>query len=447
MALLRGNSSRERQRRSDGLLRLALLSCVVGLLSGLVAVLFRLALEHADRWRDLLIERARGRGFAGFVLIIAGVACACAIAAWMVRRFAPHAVGSGIPHVEATVEGTLPQESIRLVPVKFVGGWLAIGSGLALGREGPSVQMGATIGTALGKALRLNAPDCVALLAAGAGAGLATAFNAPMAGTIFVLEELVRRFDTRIAIAALGASGAAIAISRLLIGQNPDFHVEPIPYPGIGSGLTFLALGAIAGLAGIAYNRAILGALALADRLRRTSVEFRAALVGAAVGALAWFAPSIVGGGDALTQRALSTGQLSAMLALIFATRFVLGAVSYSACTPGGLFAPMLTLGAQIGILSSALSHVGLPTAGATPVALAVVGMAAFFTAVVRAPITGIALVVELTGNFTLLLPMLAACFVAMLIPTLLGDKPIYDSLKDRTLKLEASLKSLPRTS
>ena len=322
-----------------------------------------------------------------------------------------------------------------MVPVKFLGGLLAIGSGLALGREGPSVQMGASTAHLLGKLFRRNEDDCKTLLAAGAGAGLATAFNAPIGGAVFVLEELVRRFDTRTTVVTLGASAGAIAVARVLLGDAPDFHVEPLPYPGFGTVPIHLALGIVAGCAGVAYNRTILGTLAVADRLHRWPVELRAALVGAAIALLAWFAPGVVGGGDAITQRTLAGTETVAMLSVVFLIRFGLGPLSYAAGTPGGLFAPILVLGSQSGLLFGVLCHQWFPALAPHPTALAIVGMAAFFTAVVRAPLTGIVLVTEMTASFTLLLPMLSACFAAMLVPNLLRDAPIYDSLRERTLK------------
>jgi CIC family chloride channel protein len=419
------------------LLVLALLSLVVGAAAGLVGAFFRLSLERADRWRDALITWAYGVGHAGLWLVIATCAAATALAAWLVRRYSPHASGSGIPHVEAVLHEEIPQAPFRLISVKFVGGLLAIGSGLALGREGPSVQMGACIAHLIGRVFRRGLPDCLVLLAAGAGAGLATAFNAPIAGAVFVLEELVRRFDTRTTIATFGASAGAIAVAREVLGHAPDFHVEPLPYAGIGTVPVHLALGVLVGLLGIAYNRTLLGTLAAMDRLRRWPVELRAALIGAAVGLLAWFAPGLVGGGDAITQRTLAGAEALAVLPLILILRFGLGAVSYAAQTPGGLFAPMLVLGAQSGLLFGTVCGPWLPELTPDPKELAVVGMAAFFTAVVRAPLTGIILATEMTGSFTLLLPMLSSCFAAMLAPTLLRDPPVYDSLRERTLQTQ----------
>jgi CIC family chloride channel protein len=417
------------------LLVLAFLALIVGVAAGLAGAFFRLTLVQADRFRDALITWARAETWSGLLLVIGSCAAATAIAAWLVRRFSPPASGSGIPHVEAVLNEELPPAPFWLIPVKFVGGLLAIGAGLALGREGPSVQMGATLAHLLGNVFRRNGTDCRVLLAAGAGAGLATAFNAPIAGAVFVLEELLRRFDVRTTIATFGASAGAIAVARVLLDPTPDFQVEPLPYPGFGTLPVHLVLGIIAGLLGVAYNRTLLATLTVVDRLHRWSVELRAALIGGAVGLLAWFAPDLVGGGDAITQRTLAgTGPLL-LLPLIFLLRFGLGAVSYAALTPGGLFAPLLVLGAQSGLLCGAIGHRWFPSLVPYPTALAVVSMAAFFTAVVRAPVTGVILVTEMTGGFTLLLPLLGACFAAMLVPTLIGNAPIYDSLRERTLR------------
>jgi chloride channel protein, CIC family len=419
--------------RQGSLVVLALLSLIVGAASGLLGAIFRLALEQADRFRDAVLAWAHGQELVGLLLFIGVSAAATGVAAWLVRRHSPEAAGSGIPHVEAVLNGDLPPASFRLIPVKFFGGLLAIGTGLALGREGPSVQMGASLAHLLGVVFRRDWPDCRALLAAGAGAGLATAFNAPIAGAVFVLEELVRRFDTRITITTLGASAGAIAVARVLLGDAPDFHVEPLPSPGVGTVPISLALGVVAGFLGVAYNYTLLGTLAAAERLRRLPVELRAGLIGAAVGLLAWFAPNLVGGGDAITQRMLAGSEALVMVAFAFILRLGLGALSYAAGTPGGLFAPMLVLGSQSGLLFGTLCTYWFPSVAPHPTAFAVVGMAAFFTAVVRAPVTGIVLVTEMTDSVILLFPMLGACFAAMLVPTLLGNAPIYDTLRQRT--------------
>jgi CIC family chloride channel protein len=425
------------EENHKGLVELGLLSLVVGAVSGLIGVMFRRSLEQADRFRTLFLAWAHAQSFTGFCIVVVATAASTALAVWLARRFAPHASGSGIPHVEAVLRAEQPPASLILIPVKFVGGVLAIGCGLALGREGPTVQMSASVAHAIGSLFRRNADDCRALLAAGAGAGLAAAFNAPIAGAVFVLEELTRRFETRTAIAALGACAGAIGVARIIHGDLPDFHVKAQSFSAFGTAAAYLTLGALVGLLGVAYNQAILSAIAVSDRLSSGAVKAWPILVGAGVGLLAWTAPDLAGGGDALTQRALEgTGSLST-IALVFAVRFGFGAVSYSTGAPGGLFAPMLVLGAQAGLAFGKICVHWLPGVAADPIAFAVVAMAALFTAIVRAPITGIVLVTEMTGSFTLLLPMLTACFAAMIVPTVLHCPPIYDSLRDRTPRRE----------
>jgi CIC family chloride channel protein len=421
-----------------GLVALAAASVVVGAVTGAIGVLFRFALERADTWRNAFVAWAHAGHDWAIVLVVLAATAAAALAAWLVARFAPMASGSGIPHVEAVLHGRLPAPLV-LIPIKFVGGVLAIGAGLALGREGPTVQMGASIAHAIGTFFRRNVVDCRVLLAAGAGAGLATAFNAPIAGAVFVLEELTRRFDARTAVAALGASASAIAMARLLHGDFPDFHLPAQPFPGFEMTGAHLLLGALLGLLGAAYSRLIVWTLDIADSFGPSGsvkhATMRAAMVGAAVGLLAWFAPDLAGGGDALTERALLGSGTLAGVAAMFALRFLLGPVSYAAGAPGGIFAPMLALGAQMGLLFGRVCldwFPGMAPATGDTGTFAVVGMAAFFVAVVRAPVTGIVLVTEMTASFTLLLPMLTACFTAMVVPMLLRVPPIYDSLGDR---------------
>ncbi|MBL1258067.1 H(+)/Cl(-) exchange transporter ClcA [Methylocystis sp. Sn-Cys] len=412
---------------------LAILALLVGGLAGLVGAMFRLALMAADRLRDAIVHWSQGGAIVGFLVVVGLCAMAALISVWMVRRFAPHASGSGIPHVEAVLHSEAAPAPFILLPVKFFGGCLAIGAGLALGREGPSVQMGAVIGHLTGDAFRRSKADNCALLAAGAGAGLATAFNAPMAGAVFVLEELTQKFDQRVAIAALAASSTAIAVAHLLLGDAPDFTIPALVYPAASIGPLFFILGAVMGLFGVVYNRVLLATISAVERFR-LAPENKAAMIGAMVGALAWFAPGLVGGGDAFTQAAITGSQDLFFLPFVLALRFGLGSVSYGSGTPGGIFAPLLALGALAGLFFGVVCGLLLPGLDIQPQAFAIVGMTALFTAVVRAPLTGIVLVTEMTGAVFLLLPMLAACFLAMLAPTLLNDPPIYHSLRERLL-------------
>jgi len=427
------------------LMVLALMAPVAGAGAGLVDALFRLALEKADVWRNALLRHAHHYPALGFVLVLLGCAAAAALAAFLVRRLSPHASGSGIPQIEAALNGDLPPSPPRLLPVKFFGGLAAIGSGMALGREGPSVQMGAVVAHLVGNVFCKSGEDLRLLLAAGAGAGLAVAFNAPIAGSVFVLEELVRRFEPRMAIVALGASSTAILISRLFLGAAPDFQVAiasqatmatgPLPYAAEATWPLYVGLGLFAGFVAAVYNRALVGAFVVMRQWTAIPVEAKAAAIGVTVGLTCWFAPTLAGGGDDITQGLLAGDIAISTIPLAFAVRFGLGTASYAARTPGGLFAPMLVLGAQLGLAFGALCAAAFPQLGIDPVAFAVVGMAAFFTGVVQAPVTGIVLVTEMTAAFTTLLPMLAACFAAMLAAHLTRTTPIYDALLSFVVK------------
>jgi CIC family chloride channel protein len=410
---------------------LALLSILVGMVAGTIGAAFRYSLERADAFRAMVVAETSAYAILGPLMMMAGAAFAAGLAAWLVRRFAPDAAGSGIPHVEAVLEGSLTPAPARLIPVKFVGGVLAMGSGLALGREGPSVQMGVTAAHAIGGLFRRKLEDRRALIAGGAGAGLATAFNAPGAGAIFVLEELVGRFDARIALVALGASAGAITVSRGLLGNSLDFKVAELASGGVTELVLFLILGLFAGLLSVGHNRGLLATLSLAERIRGP-IEFRAAGIGAVVGLLAWSTPHLVGGGDGITQNALNGELLLVVLPALFLFRFVLGAASYAAGTPGGLFAPLMVLGAVSGLAFGYVVDAAIPGLAVRPEAFALVGMAAFFAGTVRAPLTGIVLVIEMTGSSTLLLPLLAGCFGSMLVAETLREPPIYAALKAR---------------
>jgi chloride channel protein, CIC family len=433
---MRGEEEKAALADGEGtLLELAGVAILAGAGAGLLGSAFILALKVVGRWAGALIAWSQGKSALGCLILAAACALATALAARWVRRYSAFASGSGIPQVEAVLSGELPPAPMGIIPVKFIGGTLAISAGLALGREGPCVQMGARAALEIGRMCRRTWTDCRVLMAAGAGAGLATAFNAPIAGAVFVLEELIRRFDTRTTIATFAASASAIAVSREFLGQGPVFHVEPAPYPGFGSIAIYLSLGILAGALGVLYNRVLLGTLAGVDRLQGGWGALFPAMVGALVGVIAWFHPNLVGGGDEITQSILTGAGTLSIVSIVFLMRFALGSLSYAARTPGGLFAPMLVLGAQSGWLFATVCNLVFPQLAVDPKVLAVVGMAAFFTAVVRAPLTGIILIIEMTNGFTLLLPMLAACFAAMLLPTLIGNEPIYESLRRRLLR------------
>lgn len=227
------------------------------------------------------------------------------------------------------------------------------------------------------------------------------------------------------------------------VGQCTGFHSEAGQLAPCLENRTVSGLGALLGAVGALYNAATIGALRLADRLPKLSSTSRAVIIGATVGLVAWFAPAIVGGGEALTQAILVDRYAVGGLLTIFLARFLLGPWSYAAGTPGGLFAPLLVLGASSGALFAGILNHFLPQLGLSPVACAVAGMAALFSASLRAPLTGIVLTVEMTGRADLTLGLLGASLMAMVVAMLLKSEPIYETLKHRMLERETAATKL----
>lgn len=413
---------------------LVAVAAVAGAFTGVVAASFDLLLGHGGQLRERLVAWSHGHGALGFVVLALVVAAATVAAALLVHRVEPHAEGSGIPRVEAVVEGRAEPGRPRILPIKYAGGWLAISAGLALGREGPSVQMGGVIGAICSRVARLDPEDLRMVIAGGAAAGLATAFNAPIAGGVFVLEELFKRFEPRAVLATLTASGAGFAATHLISGDGTVFQMPALASPTLTQAPLLALVGLVCGLLGVAYNAAIMAGLGFVDRTR-VPVWARAALIGVLVAAVAWVWPGWVGSGDALTEHALGGTGTVRTVAVLLLVRVVLSVVSYCANTPGGLFAPMLVLGSNIGLLVAltAAHVVRIPVGVAA--GLALTGMAAFFTSSVHAPVTGLVLATEMTGSVTWLPPMLGAVAVAMLVARLLGGGSIYDALAARSAR------------
>lgn len=421
-------------RASRGRMGVHLVAAVAGCLVGLVGGGFRWCLARAAELRGSLVEASEQLGALGplvpAVLTATGAAVACAIALRV-----PLSAGSGIQDVEAVWRGERSPRPPWLLPAKFFGGLIAIGSGLVLGREGPTVHMGAAIGAEAGRRTRMDESDIRLLHTSLAGAGLAVAFTAPLGGVLFVCEEVTRTVRARLVLVTLIGTATAVGCSRLVVGDRLDFRVPELPVPPLALLPAFLLFGAATGVLGAAYNRLIIGLLDLCDHVTRVGPVARAAAVGAVVGLLLGVDPELAGGGDRLSGRLLG-GDIPVVPVLVgyLAVRFLAGPLSYAARTPGGLFAPLLAVGALWGVLVHALAQPLVPGGAAGAVPFAIVGMAALFASVVRAPVTGIVLVVEMTGATSLLIPLMTACFAATLTADRMGSTPIYDSLRLRTV-------------
>lgn len=416
-----------------GVILVCLTAVVAGVAIGFLGGAFRWCLELADRLRADLVDWAHAVPGPGWLVPVAATALGAALAAVIVR-WVPLAAGSGIQHVEAVHRGEARPPSLVLIPARFIGGILSIGSGLVLGREGPTVHMGAAIGAEAARRARLKDEHVRMMQTAVGGAGLAVAFNAPIAGTLFALEEVAKSFRLLTVLAALFAGGTAVGCMRLILGNEPDFTVANIAAPAVAWLPLFAVFGLLTGLLGAGYNRLTLWFLDNVGGYRRIPAVAKAALIGGFIG-LAMFAyPLAVGGGDGLTQLILSGHEIVLPVVVGYLlVRLVAGPLSYSAMVPGGLFAPLLAVGALWGLLFVGCLEMLWPgNAAALAIPMALVGMAALFGAAVRAPLTGIVVVMEMTANTVVAIPMLAATAAAVLMAELTRSPPLYDSLRER---------------
>lgn len=420
-------------RMRSGLVWVCTVSVLAGVVIGVVGGAFRWCLQLADRWRVDLVTWAHDLPGPGWLVPIAVAALGATLAA-VVVRWVPLAAGSGIQHVEAVYRGTARPPSLMLLPAKFIGGVLAIGSGLVLGREGPTVHMGAVIGAQAARRGGLDDRDVRLMQTALGGAGLAVAFNAPIGGALFTLEEATKSVHIRTVLVTLFSAATAVACARLILGDQPDFQVDPVAAPSSTLVPVFIVFGLVTGCLGALYSRLVLGFLDGVAAVPRIPAVAKAAIIGAIIGLVAFVDPRAVGGGDGLTQLIVGGGALALPMALGYlVVRLVAGPLSYAAAVPGGLFAPLLAVGALWGVLFTGGLNVLIPESNPSLVVpMAIVGMAAFFGAVVRAPVTAIVLVIEMTATTSLVVPMLAATAAAVLAAELLKSPPIYDSLRAR---------------
>jgi CIC family chloride channel protein len=326
----------------------------------------------------------------------------------------------------------------RLLPVKFLGGILAISSNMVVGREGPTIQIGGNIGEMLGTWFGLTRHRRDTLIAAGAAAGLAVAFSAPLAGVLFVIEEMRKPFQfsfTNFSVVAIACVSATI-VGQILLGQAPAIKMDIFELPSYSSLGWFVLFGIVVGLVGLVFNRALICSLNFADRLNLwTRVIFVLGL-GAFVGWMTVVEPTIVGGGYDIIEQALYSRPSLIVLGVIFVLRFIIGMLCYGTGVPGGIFAPMLALGTLLGLTCSYVLRWSMDPS-LHPGMFAVAGMGALFSACVRAPLTGIVLVVEMTQNYSLILPLMVTCLTSTTIVQCFANPPIYTQLLKRVLSVK----------
>lgn len=411
--------------------RIARNGLVAGLAAGSVSVAYRAAIARGTGLAHAADEAIAHHPLWLLVWLVA--ALAVATVAWRLVAWEPTASGSGIPQVAGRLTGRVPLRPVRVLAARFVGGTGASLFGLSLGREGPSIHLGAAVGQLLARPLGASEEETDHLITSGAAAGLSAAFNAPVSGMLFAMEGLHRSFSPLIiASAATGALATDVA-STLVFGSRPLLQFSA---PGGGSSeiplsllWVVLPLGVLTGLVGALVNRSLLACQSM-TRLPGPLPVLIAMLAALACGLLA---PRVLGGGEELIRWAqIGSVGLGSVLALLL-LKFVLTGVSFGSGIPGGIFMPILAIGTLTGVGYALVAH-DLGLSADLRVALAVCGMAGVLAASVRTPLTSILLTAEMTGSLGHLLPVATVVLLAIFTADALRVPPIYQALLERSL-------------
>jgi chloride channel protein, CIC family len=404
------------------------LTVVVGCLSGLAAVGFHLSIDIvANRLLHPLLARSLAQRLLLIPLLLIVVGLVVGV---LLDRVVPFARGSGIPEVKtAYAFGPGAQLSVRTVVGKFVLGALSIGAGFSLGREGPTVQICAAIGAAVGRVTRRPLAVVKALICVGAAAGIAAAFNTPIAAITFAMEEVIGDLNQRLVGAIVVASVAAAVVERAILGGRPALTVPAYSLGDWKELFAYAFLGVFAGLGATLFVKGLLTVRAAVRRITALPSWARPAIGGACMAAIGLLLPATFGIGYSTLSAAL-LGELSwPTMGSVGAGKLAATVASYGCGLSGGIFAPTLVIGAMAG---GAIAHLVHPFAGPTVETVgsfALVGMGAFFAGAIRAPITSILIIFEMTGDYAIILPLMISNVLSFTIAARLHPVPVYDAL------------------
>ncbi len=439
-----------RVRRSDAVRRLIqrdktplavlLMAAVVGTLAGLVGVAFEKSVNWVQNVRIGALVEVADHWFLVWPLAFILSALLAMVGYFLVRRFAPEAGGSGIPEIEGALEELRPVRWWRVLPVKFIGGMGTLGAGMVLGREGPMVQLGGNLGRMVVDVFRMRSPEARhTLLATGAAAGLSAAFNAPLAGILFIIEEMRPQFRYNLISIKAVFTGVIMAtiVFRIFNGDKAVIEVGKLSNAPVNTLWLYLILGMIFGCVGPLFNTLVLRTQDMFQRIHGGNIKkwvLIGGLIGGSCGVLGLIQPAASGGGFNLIPIAAAGNYSVGLLLFIFIARVITTLLCFSSGAPGGIFAPMLALGTLLGTAFGMAATPLFPAYHLDAGTFAIAGMGALLAASVRAPLTGIVLVLEMTDNYQLILPMIITCLGATLLAQFLGGKPLYSTILQRTL-------------
>jgi len=407
-----------RQRESQVFLGLSL---VIGALTGLAVVAFIVLTEHMGMrlypvvgapWRRLAFPVAGSLGI-GYLLY----------------RFFPNARGSGVPQTKAALFARDGRITLRTVLGKFFCTSATLASGIPLGREGPSVQVGAGIGSVLGRALGLSTEQVKNLIPVGAAAAIAAAFNTPLAAVVFALEEIMGDLNAPMMGGVVLASATAWVVLRLSLGDHPLFNVPRYHLVSSAEFAVYAVLGVAGGVVSAAFSWLLLNQRARFLRFPQKTVWFQPVVGGLLVGGMGWFVPQVLGVGYGFVGDALNGRMAFHLMLLLLLLKLFAVTTSYASGNAGGIFGPSLFLGAMLGGVVGTAAHHLFPLATATPGAYALVGMGAVFAGVVRTPMTSVLIIFEMTQDYAVIVPLMIANMVSLFVASLLQHEPIYEAL------------------
>lgn len=403
---------------------------LVGIITSFIVVLYRFALSYAEDFAFLIYNFIKAHKYLIPLWFIVLIVLAFIVGKLIDRE--PYIGGSGIPHVKGIMGGYLKNRPTSIIINKFIGGTLSIISGLSLGREGPSVQLGACTGDIVSKKFNSTRLERRLLISSGATAGLAAAFNAPLSGVLFSLEEIYKYFSPLVLLATITSAVAADFISKQFFGLNPVFNfADTIPIP-LRDYWLLLLLGILLGAFGAFYNWFTLKTQDIYGKIKcSTSIKLMIPFLLA--GILGLLFPVVLCGGHAVIEELNLTSTLGLLL-LILVAKFLFSIISFGSGAPGGIFFPLLIIGGTFGAV---FGYIAINYLGISPALFnnfIILSMAGYFTAIVRAPITGIILITEMTGSFTHLLSLTIVSIIAYIVADLLKSVPIYDSLLEGLL-------------
>jgi CIC family chloride channel protein len=398
-----------------------ILTLLIGALVGLMAVAFILLTERVG----MRLYPVGGAAWHRALIPIGG----SLLMGYLLYRYFPDARGSGVPQTKAALYAREGRITAATMFGKFFCTSATLASGIPLGREGPTVQVGAGIASVLGRNLGLRPEKVKALIPVAAAAAIAAAFNTPLAAVLFALEEIVGDLHAPVLGSVVLASATSWGVLRLLLGNEPLFKVPQYQLVNPWEFAIYAVLGVAGGLVSVAFTKLLLGIRERFLRFPRKTIPFQPVIGGVLVGAMGWFVPQVLGVGYEHVGAVLNGRMALRLMVLLLVLKLFAVTTSYASGNAGGIFGPSLFLGAMLGGAIGTVAHNLLPNHVATPGAYALVGMGTAFAGIVRAPMTSVVMIFEITRDYAVIVPLMISNLVSFFIASRLQKQPIYESL------------------